>query len=72
MDSIIKSESHSVIQEHTSDPLENIEPILAADMSEESHASSEDKEDIKFVSELGWLTAASVTIASVAQSIGIS
>lgn len=39
---------------------------------EDQHEPDEDKEDVKFVSELGWLAAASITIASVAQAIGIS
>ena len=39
---------------------------------EDQSGQVEDNEDAKFVSELGWLTAASVTIASVAMSIGAS
>ena len=51
---------------------ENIETLRADEASEQSHASEIDKEDAKFVSELAWLAAASVTIASVATSIGLS
>ena len=39
---------------------------------EDQSGQVEYNEDAKFVSELGWLTAASVTIASVAMSIGAS
>jgi hypothetical protein len=38
----------------------------------QSQASEIDNEDAKFVSELAWLAAASVTIASVATSMGFS
>lgn len=36
----------------------------------DAHQSSE--EDIKFVSELGWLAAASVTVVSIAAGVGLA
>lgn len=50
----------------------DIETPASEEASAQSQTSEVDNEDAKFVSELAWLAAASVTIASVATSIGLS
>ncbi len=49
-----------------------IEFAKSAEAPEQNDAAESENEDAKFVSELAWLTAASVTIASIATSIGLS
>lgn len=51
---------------------ENIEAPSADEAFKHSQASGIDNENAKFVSELAWLAAASVTIASIATGIGLS
>lgn len=72
MNSILESDNHLGISERAGEPQQNNEVLQAAELFEETHASEADNEDVKFVSELGWLAAAAVTIASVAASIGVS
>ncbi len=50
----------------------NIEFSKTAEVSQQYDVAESDNEDAKFVSEFAWLTAASVTIASIATSIGLS
>ncbi len=69
MNSILKSNSPIGKNESAGEPQQIIESL---EVSEEHQASAVDKEDTKFVAEFGWLAAASVTIASIAASIGIS
>jgi len=49
-----------------------IEFAKSADSLEQNDVAEADNEDAKFVSEFAWLAAASVTIASIATSIGLS
>ena len=49
-----------------------IEIAKSADSLEQNDVAEADNEDAKFVSEFAWLAAASVTIASIATSIGLS
>ena len=49
-----------------------IEIARSADSLEQNDVAEADNEDAKFVSEFAWLAAASVTIASIATSIGLS
>ncbi len=51
---------------------EYVETPKADEAFEQSQALEIDNEDAKFVSEFAWLAAASVTIASIATSIGLS
>ena len=66
-----ESKMQSAMNAGADEPKQN-NGFQAKEEFEDQREPAENKEDIKFVSELGWLTAASITIASVAQSIGIS
>jgi len=56
----------------SNDPPVNIESAKTAEAFEPNDAVEADNEDAKFASELAWLAAASVTIASIAASVGFS
>jgi hypothetical protein len=49
-----------------------IEIAKTGEALEQNDAAEADNEDAKFASELAWLAAASVTIASIATSVGFS
>jgi hypothetical protein len=61
---------NSILESNT--PAEELETSKAAEVPAQNNAPEIDNEDAKFVSEFAWLAAASVTIASIATSIGFS
>ncbi len=69
MNSNLESQSHSGVESRADVPPENSESLHAAEAPEENHLS---EVEVKFAGELGWLAAASVTIASVAAGVGMT
>jgi hypothetical protein len=72
MNTNLKSDSRIDTIEFTCEHGRSSDVTRAKDEVETHLRPAEDKEDVRFVSELGWLTAASVTIASIAQVVAIS